>query len=100
ANAQEARQLDRLARNIRWAGNGLVAIDAGRRAAGVYQTYQDGGNWQRQASIEATGFGVGGAAGIIAGNGVIAGLTFIGLGATPVGWVILIGVGIAAGAAV
>src|SRR5690606_36526953 len=37
ANAQEARQLDRLARNIRWAGNGLVAIDAGRRAAGVYQ---------------------------------------------------------------
>lgn len=99
ANATEAKQLNRLARNIRWAGNGLVAIDAGLRTAQVYDTYQQGGNWAREASIQATGFGLGGAAGLVTGKAVIAGLTMIGLGLTPVGWVVMIGIGVTAGAA-
>jgi hypothetical protein len=78
SNAAEARQLDRLARHIRWAGNSAVVFDAGRRATKVYNTYQDGGNWQRHASIEATGFGLGGAAGIATGKAFIVGLTAIG----------------------
>lgn len=99
ANAAEAKQLNRLARNIRFAGNSLIMLDAVSRVRNVYDTHHSGGNWQREASIEATAFGLAGAAGIATGKAVIAGLTFIGLGLTPVGWVVLIGVGVAAGAA-
>ena len=47
--------------------------------------------------MEMTGFGIGGAAGILAGKGSILALTSIGLAATPLGWVVVIGVGIGAG---
>lgn len=73
-------------------------LDAGARVNHVYGTYQNGGNWMREASIEATGFGFGGAVGLVTGKSVVLGLTALGLGLTPVGWVVLIGVGLAAGA--
>jgi len=72
-------------------------VDAGRRINGVHNTYEAGGNWQKEAAIQAAGFGLGGAVGVKAGSGVVAGLTAIGLGLTPLGWVAIIGVGIAAG---
>ena len=75
----------------------MVALDAGIRVNHVHNTYQQGGNWQREAAIQATGFGFGGAAGLFTGKAVIAGLTTIGLGLTPVGWVVMIGIGVAAG---
>lgn len=100
SNVSEAQKLDRLARNVRFAGHGMVVLDAGVRVNGVYTTYQSGGNWMREASIEATGFGLGGAAGLATGKAVVVGLTAIGLGLTPVGWVVIIGAGIAAGATV
>jgi hypothetical protein len=98
ANAHEAQQLARLARGIRYTGNGMIALDAGLRASSVYGTYKDGGNWQRQAAIEATGFGTGGAVGLAAGKATVWGLTALGLALTPVGWVILIGAAVAVGA--
>src|SRR5690606_15499544 len=98
SNVAEAQKLERLVRNVRYTGNGMVLLDAGVRANHVYSTYQNGGNWMREASIEATGFGVGGVVGLGTGKAVVLGLTAIGLGLTPVGWLVVIGVGIAAGA--
>lgn len=96
SNAQ-AIQISRLATGVSYAGKGLIVLDAGIRISGVHNTYKQGGNWQREAAIQATGFGFGGASGLAAGNLVVAGLTTIGLGLTPVGWVVLIGIGVAVG---
>lgn len=99
ASNTQALQLANLSKGVSYAGKGIVALDAGIRIKGVRDTYKKGGDWQREAAIQATGFGLGGAVGTIAGSGAIAGLTAIGLGLTPVGWVVLIGLGIAAGVA-
>src|SRR5690554_571136 len=97
ASNTQALQLARLANRINFAGKTIIMVDAGRRINGVHDTYKSGGNWQREASIQATGFGLGGVSGLITGKAVVAGLTTLGLGLTPVGWVVLIGVGVAAG---
>ena len=55
------------------------------------------GRAKRQYRLQTTGFGTGGAAGVFVGGKVVAGLTAIGLGLTPVGWVVLIGIGITVG---
>lgn len=96
SNAQ-AIQIANLAKGVSYMGKGFVGLDAGIRIHGVHNTYKQGGNWQREASIQATGFGFGGAAGMVTGKAVVAGLTTLGLGLTPVGWVVLIGIGVAAG---
>lgn len=100
SNVAEVQKLDRLARKVRYAGHGMVVLDAGIRANHVYGAYQNGRNWMREASIEATGFGLGGAAGLATGKAVVLGLTAVGLGLTPLGWVVIIGASIAAGATV
>lgn len=97
ANNAQALRLAQLAKGVSYAGKGLIALDAGIRINGVHNTYKQGGNWQREAAIQTTGFGFGGLAGIAAGNAVVAGLTTIGLGLTPAGWVVLIGIGVTAG---
>ena len=97
ASNTQALQISRLASSVSYTGKGLIALDAGIRINGVHNTYKNGGNWQREAAIQTAGFGAGTAAGLAIGKGVIAGLTMIGLGLTPVGWVVLIGVGVSAG---
>lgn len=97
ANTNQAVRLTQLAKGISHVGKGLIVLDAGIRANGVYNTYQQGGNWQREAAIQTTGFGLGGAAGIAAGTAITQGLTAIGLGLTPVGWVVILCIGVAAG---
>ena len=97
ANSAQASRLALLAQGTRYAGNGLILLDAGIRVQKVHGMYNNGGDWQRQAVLETTGFGVGGAAGLLAGQGVIAGITALGLAVTPVGWVVMIGVAAAAG---
>lgn len=96
-NVAEVQRLDQLARGIRYAGNGLIALDAGLRVRNIHESYQRNENWQRQMALETTGFGVGGAGGIVVGKATVGALTAIGLGATPVGWVVIIGSGVAAG---
>ncbi|WP_111641393.1 hypothetical protein [Marinimicrobium alkaliphilum] len=93
----EAQRLQRLSQGIRYAGNGVVALDGVSRIHAVHRTHRAGGNWQREAAAQATGFGAGGAAGLAAGKGVVIALTKIGLAATPAGWVILLGAGITVG---
>src|SRR5690625_7719877 len=39
-NVAEVQRLDRLARSIRYAGNGLIALDAGRRVRNAHERYQ------------------------------------------------------------
>ena len=97
ANGAQASRIALLARGTRYAGNGLILLDAGIRVQKVRGAYDSGGDWQRQAVLETTGFGAGGAAGLLAGKGAIAGMTVLGLAATPVGWVVLIGVAAAVG---
>jgi hypothetical protein len=97
ANSAQASRLAKLATATRYAGNGLIVLDAGIRVTRVRRTYESGGDWQRQAVLETTGFGAGGAAGLLVGNGVVAGLTALGLAATPVGWVVMISLAAAAG---
>jgi hypothetical protein len=97
ASTTQALQISRMATGISYTGRGLIALDAGIRINGVHNTYKQGGNWQREAAIQTTGFGAGSAAGLITGKAVVMGLTAIGLGLTPVGWVVLIGIGITAG---
>ncbi len=96
-NVSQVQRLDRLARSIRYAGNGVIVLDAGLRLRNVHESYQRNENWQRELSLEATGFGLGGASGILAGKATVGALTMIGLGATPVGWVVMIGAGVAVG---
>ncbi|WP_282167280.1 hypothetical protein [Shewanella japonica] len=79
------------------AGKGIIALDAGIRADSVYNDYKAGKDWQRSAVVETTGFGAGTAAGLYVGAKTVALGTGIALALGPVGWVILIGVGIGAG---
>ena len=97
ANSAQASRLALLARGTRYAGNGLILLDAGIRVQKVHGMYNNGGDWQRQAVLETTGFGAGGAFGIGAGQLAISGLTALGLAVTPVGWVVMIGLAAAAG---
>lgn len=101
ADLAEAIRLEKLAKGIRYVGNKMVAIDAGSRIYGVTQTYRNGGDWMREASVEMTGFGAGGAAGMVVGKATVSGAALgaaaLGLAITPVGWCIIIGVGVAAG---
>lgn len=97
ASTTQAVQISRMATGISYTGKGLIALDAGIRINGVHNTYKQGGNWQREAAVQSAGFIAGTSAGVLTGKAVIAGLTVIGLGLTPVGWVVLIGVGVGAG---
>ena len=63
----------------------------------VHADYKAGKDWQRTAVTETVGFGLGTAAGVIAGAAVTKAALGIALLSTPVGWVFVIGAGIAAG---
>ena len=80
-------------------GTGIIGIgvDAGFRMANVYDKYQAGGNWQKSAVIETAAFGGASAGGMILGGYAVTWALGLTIAATPVGWVILIGAGLAAG---
>lgn len=78
-------------------GKSLLALDALVRFDNVLLDKEAGRDWHKRSAMEITGFGAGGAAGGIVGTAVIKGGMGIALAAGPVGWVILIGVGLGAG---
>jgi hypothetical protein len=80
-----------------YAGKGALIFDAGIRVKGVRAHQESGKDWQRKAVMEITGFGLGAAAGAFTGAAIISSSVGIALMATPVGWVFVIGTGIAAG---
>jgi hypothetical protein len=85
------------AKAANYVGKGALILDAGFRVQGVSADKAAGRDWQRRAVMETTGFGLGAAAGAFVGGGIIASTLGVALMATPVGWVLVIGVGITAG---
>jgi hypothetical protein len=100
SSTKELRMIKNLTRRASRTGVVGLVVDAGFRANSVYDEFQSGENWQKSAAIETTSFAsaglgavyIGGAGASIAG--AVLGVT---LAATPVGWVIIIGAGLAAG---
>ena len=80
-------------------GKSLIVIDGIVRMGHVHVDYLSGKNWEKRAAVEATGFGLGAAAGIIAGTATVQAATGLGIAllAPPAGWVIIIGASIAVG---
>lgn len=89
----EVRAISRFATGLKGAGTGFVILDAGVRANTVYNDYQAGKDWQRSAVVETTSMGFSVATAAVTTDAVIAAGIAIGLCATPVGWVVAIGLG-------
>jgi hypothetical protein len=82
----EANGLVKFTRHAKFLGNGLAVIDFTSRIGNVSNSYQAGGNWERDLFIESSSFAASAVAGSLAVNAGL-GLLMI---ATPVGWVGLI----------
>ncbi|MFA7556159.1 MAG: hypothetical protein WCY88_18105 [Spongiibacteraceae bacterium] len=96
ANQIQASNLVKLSKQAKFLGNGLAVIDFGGRVGNIHNSYQAGGNWERDMFIESSSFAASAIAGSLA---VKAGLAIL-MVATPVGWVGLVVGGLAvAGAA-
>ncbi|MCF6282304.1 MAG: hypothetical protein L3J28_08865 [Candidatus Polarisedimenticolaceae bacterium] len=95
----QANNLVKLTKHAKFLGNGLAVIEFGSRVGRVHNSYQAGGNWERDMFIESSSFAASAAMGTAVVNVGGATLTFL-MVATPVGWVGLIIGGVAvAGAA-
>ena len=96
-NGKQAMQLSKLTKGINYAGNGMIFLDAGIRVNKVRNIRKRGENWQRELALQTTGFGAAGAAGLWSGSTTAGFLTAIGLGLTPLGWVVVIGAAVTVG---
>ena len=97
---KEFLMIKNFARKATRAGVAGLIIDAGFRADTVYNKFQNGGNWQKSAVIETTAFATAGIGAIyvgMAGSSIAGAAIGIALAATPLGWAIIIGAGLAAG---
>ncbi|KXO07088.1 hypothetical protein AKG98_2656 [Moritella sp. JT01] len=95
-NTQEVTKLKNLGKGITFAGNGLLVLDAGFRVNKVLDAKENGADWQKNMVQETAGFGFGGALGIFVGEGAV-GIASVFLASTPLGWAIMIGIGLGAG---
>lgn len=93
----QAQRLSKLAGFLNSAGKAVLALDAGFRAYKVNTTHQQGGNWMREASVQMTGFGLGGFLGVAVGKATIVSGSYAVLQAGllasgPLGWGALLAV--------
>tara|TARA_R110002050_G_scaffold24831_7_gene66346 strand:- start:376 stop:1377 length:1002 start_codon:yes stop_codon:yes gene_type:complete len=96
SSAKELRSLSKFAGAAKFGGNALLLLDVHSRATGVRDTFESGGNWEKQALQETVGFSAGFAAGTVAAGSAYSIGVGIALAFTPVGWAVVIGVGAAA----
>lgn len=89
----QALQIAQLAKHISMTSNGMVALNLKRRINNAQNTHQPGDDWQPESKMQTTGFGLDG---FKFGARVVPGLTAIGLELTPLGWVVVIGMGVTA----
>jgi len=82
----QANNLVRLSKHAKFLGNGLAVIDFGTRIGNIHNSYQAGGDWERDLFIESSSFSASVVAGTLAVNGGLALLMV----ATPVGWVAVV----------
>ena len=85
-NTAQASRLVRFAGYTKFLGNGLAVIDFGSRAGHVHNTYQEGGDWERELFVESSRF----FASAVVGGGVAKFGLGLMLTFTPVGWVGLV----------
>ena len=90
----QASNLVKLSKQAKFFGNGLAVIDFGSRIGNVQNSYQAGGNWERDMFIESSSFATSAVAGSVAVNVGVAALGFL-IVATPIGWVGLVVGGLA-----
>ena len=90
----QANNLVKLSRQAKFLGNGLAVIDFGSRVGNIHNSYEDGGNWERDLFIESSSFATSAAAGTVTVNIGSAALGFL-MVATPIGWVGLVVGGLA-----
>ena len=90
-NQVQARNLVKFSQHAKYLGNGLAVIDFSSRIGNIHNSYQSGGNWERELFVESLSFTASTVTGIAAVN---TGLALL-LMATPVGWVGLVVGGIA-----
>lgn len=93
-NQIQANNLVKLCKQAKFLGNGLAIIDFGSRVGNIHNSYQAGGNWEREMFIESSSFALSAGSGIIAVNAGTAALGFL-MVATPIGWVGLVFGGLA-----
>lgn len=92
SNAHEARKLANMSKILSNASTKLVILDGAIRTRDVLKIKSAGGNWKNEAVIEATSFGASVGVGALTAKATIGALAAIGLGLTPAGWVIMIGI--------
>lgn len=85
----QANNLVKFAQHGKFLGNGLAVIDFGGRIGSIHNSYQGGGNWERELFIESSSFALSAGTGLIAAKAGAAALSFLVM-ATPIGWVGLI----------
>ena len=95
----EAHAIVGLSRSTRFVGPTMVMVDLGMRVDDVFEAYESGDDWQRKAFVEAGGFTASFTAGRLL-TGAALGTIEVMLAATPVGWIVILGVGLAATAAI
>ncbi|MBU2873555.1 hypothetical protein [Marinobacter salexigens] len=94
ADATDAGRMGSLSRILNNTGRLAIVADAGLRANKIHATYENGGDWLRESSVQMTGFGFAGAAGGLTGKYTILAGTALAakaglLVAGPVGWAVL-----------
>ncbi|WP_432468393.1 hypothetical protein [Agarivorans sp. Z349TD_8] len=95
-NVKELQSLKRMSLGLKGAGHLLLGYDIYRRGKIVQADFEQGKDWQKTAVVQTAGLSMGFLAGAAAAKAVTAAAITIGLTATPVGWVIAIGIGIGA----
>lgn len=85
----QANNLVKFSQHAKFLGNGLAVIDFGGRVGSVHNSFQAGGNWERDLFIESSSFATSAVAGTVAVNVGSAALGFL-MVATPIGWVGLV----------
>ena len=100
----ELSALVRLAKYGKFLGTGITLIDFASRAGKIQNTYEAGGDWERELFIESLSFTFGALAGMITVAKGMQALEFL-VVATPIGWVGLVAgglfvAGVSAGASV
>jgi hypothetical protein len=95
-NQAQVNSLARFGSHAKFLTNNLAAIDFTSRSAGIITTAKNEGNWHKEMFIESSGYAAAGGMGILTsrvGFGIVRTLPMV-AALTPMGLVILVGVGL------
>ncbi|GAD03600.1 hypothetical protein [Agarivorans albus] len=100
SNAKELKNLKHMSTGLKLGGNILLAADVADRGQKVKADFDQGKDWGKTASVQAAGLSAAVITGSVVAKGVISGAgaaaLSIGLTMTPVGWAIVVCIGIGA----